>query len=768
MRYFQKIMRQDKERFVVPKSVQQTIPIQRIWQDGLFYTGNKYSKSWQFTDINYALSSDEDKKAKFETYSALLNAQKSGSGVKITLCNRPLDREGFAATVLLPPQEDNCTLYRDEYNQFLSEQAIGVDAIMQERYITISGHYKTPEDARLGLARTNVDVTSQLARLGSRCEGLDAGKRLETIRGFFRPDEPGVGFDLRDAMWHGHGFRDYVCPMSLAVKGSYFEMDDKFGRVLFLREYANFVSDEMIMELMSLPRSMMLSIDFIPVPTDEAVKEIQTKLLGVETNIAQWQRKQNQANNFSSVIPYDMELQRQETTEFLNDISARDQCMMFALVTIVHLANSKAELDRDTEALQAKAASRMCRLGILRYQQLPGLQTALPFGVRRINALRTLTTEALAVLTPFKSREIMEPGGFYLGNNQTTGNPILLDRALLQNPNLFLLGIPGSGKSMILKQIVIAMALGTKDDIILCDPEGEASAIVRALGGEVIRISVGSDTHINAMDLTEGYSEGNKPWLEKSEFVLSLLEQLDKRGFGLQEKSLIDRCLDLAYEDYLAGAPMPTLCELRQKLLEQPEKEAEGLALAFERFTNGSLNVFSQPTNVKVKSRIISYDISGLGAQLRTIGTLVVSDAMSNRVADNWRNGKRTHILIDEFHVMLENPHGAEFFNSAWRRYRKRNGFPVAATQNVEALLATVQGSTMISNSECVVMLNQAPRDAEKLTELFHISESQQNYIINVPAGSGLLRYGGALVPFMNRFKTDTELYKLITTKPGE
>lgn len=291
---------------------------------------------------------------------------------------------------------------------------------------------------------------------------------------------------------------------------------------------------------------------------------------------------------------------------------------------------------------------------------------------------------------------------------------------------------------------------------------------MRALGGEVIRISVGSDTHINAMDLTEGYSEGNKPWLEKSEFVLSLLEQLDKRGFGLQEKSLIDRCLDLVYEDYLAGAPMPTLCELRQKLLEQPEKEAEGLALAFERFTNGSLNVFSQPTNVKVKSRIISYDISGLGAQLRTIGTLVVSDAMSNRVADNWRNGKRTHILIDEFHVMLENPHGAEFFNSAWRRYRKRNGFPVAATQNVEALLATVQGSTMISNSECVVMLNQAPRDAEKLTELFHISESQQNYIINAPAGSGLLRYGGALVPFMNRFKTDTELYKLISTKPGE
>ncbi len=321
---------------------------------------------------------------------------------------------------------------------------------------------------------------------------------------------------------------------------------------------------------------------------------------------------------------------------------------------------------------------------------------------------------------------------------------------------------------MLLKQIIISAALGTEDDILICDPEGEFSPLVYALGGEVARLSASSDCRINAMDLTEGCSDSNRLWAEKSEFVLSLIERLDKKGLGLKEKSLIDRCLDLAYTDYLNGAPMPTLCELREKLLEQPERQAKDLALCLERFTSGSLNMFARPTNVKTNSRIFAYDISGLGQQLKTIGTLMVTDAMLNRVTENWRKGKRTHIISDEFHVMLENEHSGAFFDSAWRRFRKRNGYPVAATQNVESLLATAQGSAIISNSECVVMLNQAPRDADRITELFHVSESQRNYIANAPAGSGLLRYAGALVPFMNRFKTDTELYKLITTKPGE
>lgn len=768
MKYFQKIMRRDKERFTVPRSVQQTIPIQRIWPDGLFYSGKQYSQSWRFSDINYLLAGQAEKEKTFHNYGALLNSTKSGSYGQITICNHSLDREQFADSILLRENGDGRAHHRGEYNQFVMGEAIGKHPIVQERYFTIADYFKTPEDARLGLGRAGADLTGHFARLGSRCEPLDAHERLEVLRSFFRPDNPGPAFDFNEAMRRGHGFRDEICPMSLSIKGSYFEMDGKFGRVLFLRNYATFIKDELISELASLPRNMMLTISFIPVPTDEAVKEIQNKLLAAETNIAQWQRKQNQANNYSSIIPYDMEQQRTETTEFLNDLSARDQRMMFVLVSIVHLADSKKQLDQDTEALQSKAAGYMCDLGILRYQQLPALQTVLPLGVRKINALRTLTTEGLSVMTPFRSQEIIQPGGFFIGINPTTGNPIIIDRALLLNPNMFLLGVPGSGKSILLKQIVIAIILGTKDDVLICDPEGEFTPLVKALGGEVARIAAGSGTYINAMELKEGYAEGMKPWLEKAEFILTLIENIDEKGLTSGEKSVLDRCLELVYEDYYRGAPMPTLCELRQKVLEQPENEAKDLVLTLERFTNGTVDLFSKPTNVKTDSRILSYDISGLGGQSKTIGTLMITDAMINRVTENWRKGKRTHLITDEFHVMLGTKHGAEFFDSAWRRYRKRNGFPVAATQNVEFLLESVYGSTMLSNSECVVMLNQSTRDAEKLTELFHISEDQARYITNAQAGSGLLRYAGTLIPFVNRFKKDTDLYRLITTKPGE
>ena len=329
-------------------------------------------------------------------------------------------------------------------------------------------------------------------------------------------------------------------------------------------------------------------------------------------------------------------------------------------------------------------------------------------------------------------------------------------------------GVPGAGKSFSAKELIVFLALATNDDILVCDPENEYSSLIKALGGEVIHIAAGSDDHINALDMVEGYGDGGNPIVDKSEFVLSLFEQLDKKGLGSKEKSIIDRCVAYVYEDYQNGGKLPTLCVLREKLLEQPEKEAESLALSLELFTNGSLNAFAHKTNVDTNNRIIVYDIMDLGKQLKTMGLLVITDAMINRVTDNWRKGIRTHLFIDEFHVVFENEYSGAFFNSAWRRFRKRNAYPTAITQNVEYLLDSVLASTMLSNSEFVVMLNQAPQDRQKLAKLLNISDEQMSYITNADAGCGLIKYGSSLVPFINRFPKDTLLYQLMTTKPTD
>ena len=291
-------------------------------------------------------------------------------------------------------------------------------------------------------------------------------------------------------------------------------------------------------------RNMMMSIDVIPIPTDEAIREVESRLLGVETNIANWQRRQNNSNNFSAVIPYDMEQQRKEAKEFLDDLTTRDQRMMFAVITMVHMADTKEQLDADTEAILSTARKHMCQMAVLKYQQLDGLNTALPIGARRINTFRTLTTESLAVFMPFKVQEIMDQGGIYFGENAISHNLIMCNKANLLNQSAFLLGVPGSGKSFSAKELIIFLILNTEDDILICDPEGEYATLIAAMGsiGSVIRVSAGGKDRLNAMYMVDGYGE-NDPIVVKSQFILSLIEQIDNKGVGPQQKSIIDRCI---------------------------------------------------------------------------------------------------------------------------------------------------------------------------------------------------------------------------------
>lgn len=766
----QTIFKQDKEKFRIPRSVQQVIPIQAIWADGVFQVGrNKFTRTYKFMDINYAVASREDQEAMFLEYSELLNSFDSGATTKITINNRRLNRQDFEKVILIPMREDGLDVYREEYNEMLLEKATGSNRIVQEKYVTVSVYKKTVEEARNYFTRVGTDLMSHFARLGSKCVELDATERLRALHDFYRTgEETAFFFDLTQAMKKGHSFKDFICPDSFEFERDYFKMGDRYGRVLFLRDYASYIKDDMIAELTELNRNLMLSIDIIPVPTDEAVREVENRLLGVETNITNWQRRQNANNNFSAVVPYDMEQQRKESKEFLDDLTTRDQRMMFGILTIVHTADTKKELDADTETLLTIARQHLCQMSTLKFQQMDGLNTALPIGQRKINAVRTLTTESLAVLMPFRVQEIMDEGGIYCGENAISHNLIMCNKAKLLNPNSFLLGVPGSGKSFSAKMLIVFLALATGDDILICDPEREYASLIEAMGGEVIRIAAGSKDHINAMDMVEGYGDGGNPVIDKSEFVLSLFEQLDKKGVSAKEKSIIDRCTAAVYDDYQQGGNMPTLCMLRDKILEQPEREAQDLALELELFTSGSLDAFAHESNVDVKNRMVVYDILDLGKQLKTMGLLVITDAMLNRVTENWKLGKRTHIFLDEFHVVFENEYSGAFFNSAWRRFRKRNAYPNAITQNVDYLLDSVLARTMLSNSEYIVMLNQAAPDREKLAQLLNISNEQMGYITNADAGCGLIKYGSSLVPFVNQFPKNTKLYQLMTTKPGE
>ena len=765
------LFKQDKERYTVPRKVQDVIPIRRIWKDGIFLTGGKFAKTYKFTDINYLVASREDKESMFLTYSELLNSLDSGATTKITINNRRLNKANFEQSILMPLRGDFRDEYRREYNQMLLDKATGANGIVQEKYLTISVVKKDIEEARAYFARVGADLISHFSALGSKCTELDAEEKLRVLHDFYRQgEEAAFHFDPQDMMKKGHDFRDYICPDSIEKNSDYLKLGEKFCRVLFLKDYASYIKDSMVTELTDFNRNMMLSIDVVPVPTDEAVREVENRLLGVETNITNWQRRQNANNNFSAVIPYDMELQRKESKEFLDDLTTRDQRMMFGLITMVLCADSKEQLDSDTEAVLSVARKHMCQLATLKFQQIDGLNTVLPIGARKINAFRTLTTESLAVFIPFKVQEIRDSGGIYYGENAISHNLIMCNKANLLNQSAFLLGVPGSGKSFCAKELITFLILNTDDDILICDPEGEFAPLVQALGGDIstiIRMAAGGKDRLNAMYMVDGYGENN-PIVEKSQFVMSLVEQIDKNGVGPQQKSIIDRCTALVYQEAQQKGTVATLCDLRDKILEQPEDKAKEIALSLELFTKGSLDIFGHESTVDLDKRIVVFDIRSLGAQLKPTGLLVITDTILNRVTLNWKKGKRTHVFIDEFHVVFENEQSGIFFNSAWRQFRKRGAYPTAITQNVEYLLDSVQASTMLSNSEFVVMLNQAASDRAKLAKLLNISDEQMSYVTNADAGCGLIKYGSALVPFINRFPKNTKLYQLMTTKPGE
>ena len=538
--------RSEKDSFRIPHSVQQSIPIRRIYTDGIWQVGQKYSKTWRFSDINYAASSLDDRRSIFRSYGAVLNSLPTDATAKITIINRRLNPVDFQRTMLMPECSDGLDYYRGEYNQIILDKAAESNNLVQEKYITLSIGLRKIEQTRAYFRRVDTNLSASFGRLDSGAYTISCADRLRLLHDFFRPgEEASFRFDLSANIKRGIDFRDLICPDGLQFRAGYFEMGGKFGRVLFMRDYASFISDEMIKDLSDFSRNLLLSIDILPIPTEEAVREVQSRILGVETDITRWQQRQNRQNNFTATVPYDLEQMRTESKDLLEDLTARDQRLMFACVTLVHIADSLEQLDADTQTLQSIAQEKLCGFSVLRYQQEDGLNTVLPYGLRRIHALRTLTTESCAVLMPFRAQEIQDPGGLYYGVNAISKNLLICDRKRLISPHAFYLGVSGSGKSVAMKNTIANVALSTNDDIIIIDAEREYAPIARALGGEVIEISPNSQHHINPLDLQDGYEDGENPIAMKSELITSILEQ--QMGAGLltgSQKSIYNRDTD--------------------------------------------------------------------------------------------------------------------------------------------------------------------------------------------------------------------------------
>ena len=771
--------RKNKPRPPVPRTAQQSIPFQRMFEDGTCRVrSGYYTRTIQFQDINYQLAQQEDKTAIFEEWCSFLNFFDSSIRFELSFMDLSTDTESFERSICIPFQRDGFDDVRAEYSQMLRQQlAKGNNGLTKTKFLTFGIHGDSMRQVKPRLEHIQNDLLNNFHRLGVLAQPLNGAQRLKLMHDMFHMDGPSrFCFDWKDLAPSGLTVKDAIAPTAFAFKTSRtFQMGGIFGAASFLSITASNLSDQLLKDLLDMDSSQIVTMHIQSVDQNKAIKTVKRTITELDRSKIEEQKKAIRAGYDMDILPSDLATYGRDAKALLKELQSQNERMFLVTFLVLNTGRTEQELENNVFQASSIAQKHNCSLCRLDYQQEQGLMSSLPLADNQIEIQRGLTTSSTAIFIPFTTQELYQSGkeSLYYGLNSLSQNLIMVDRKKLKNPNGLILGTPGSGKSFSAKREITNAFLVTADDIIICDPEAEYAPLVQRLKGQVIKISPNSTQFINPMDINSNYSEEENPLALKADFILSLCELVvgGKEGLLPVEKTVIDRCVHLIYRRYFADPRpenMPLLEDLYEALLQQEEKEAHHVATALEIYVKGSLNLFNHRTNVDVNNRIVCYDIKELGKQMKKIGMLVVQDQVWGRVTANRSAGRSTRYYVDEFHLLLKEEQTAAYSVEIWKRFRKWGGIPTGLTQNVKDLLSSREVENIFENSDFVYMLNQAAGDRQILAKQLNISPHQLSYVTHSGEGEGLLFFGNVILPFVDRFPQELELYRIMTTKLGE
>ena len=771
----EKARRTDK----VPHTAQESIPFDRMFQDGICRVGQDYyTKTIQFADINYQLALQEDKTEIFEEWCAFLNFFDSSVHFELSFMNMATDAEAFSRSIAIPHQKDEFNGVRDEYSTMLFRQMeAGNNGLTKTKFLTFGIHADSMKTAKPRLIHIETDILNNFKKLGVIAKTLNGKERLELMhKQFHMGDDEKFNFDWKYLVGSGLSVKDFIAPSSFAFpNGRRFQMGSLYGCMSFLSIDASDISDRMLADFLGMESSQIVTMHIRSVDQNEAIKTVKHTITELDRSKIEEQKKAVRAGYDMDIIPSDLATYGKDAKALLKELQSQNERMFLLTFLIMNTGRTEQELENNVFQTKSIAQKHNCNLIRLDFQQEQGLMSSLPLANNLVEIQRGMTTSSTAIFVPFTTQELFQSGkeSLYYGLNALSNNLIMVDRKLLKNPNGLILGTPGSGKSFAAKREIANAFLVTDDDVIISDPESEYSPLVLRFGGQVIKISPTSTQYINPMDINMNYSDDDNPIALKADFILSLCELIVGGKEGLQpvEKTVIDRCIHQIYQRYFEDPvpeKMPLLEDLYNELLKQDEPEAKHVATALEIYVSGSLNVFNHRTNVDITNRLVCYDIKDLGKQLKKIGMLVVQDQVWGRVTENRSQGRSTRYYMDEMHLLLREEQTAAYTVEIWKRFRKWGGLPTGITQNVKDLLRSPEIANILENSDFIYMLNQASEDRGILAKRLNISPHQLSYVTNSGEGEGLLFYGNVILPFIDRFPTDTELYRIMTTKLHE
>ena len=735
VRQIQKVIDNARRDDGIPRTAQQSIPFQRMFPDGICrVTDRYYTKTIQYQDINYQLAQQEDKTAIFEDWCSFLNFFDSSIHFELSFMNMATDAESFEKKIRIPGRNDHFNEVRNEYSQMLKMQlAQGNNGLTKTKYITFGIEADSMREAKPRLDHVQTNLMNNFKRLGVSARLLNGKERLQLMHDMFHMgDNDRFYFDWNWLAGSGLSVKDFIAPTSFSFPGGRtFTMGSLCGAMSYLQITASDLSDQLLKDFLDMESSEIVTMHIQSVDQTEAIKQVKHTITELDRSKIEEQKKAVRSGYDMDIIPSDLATYGRDAKALLKELQQQNERMFLVTFLLMNTGRDAQELENNVFQASSIAQKHNCNLRRLDFQQEQGLMSSLPLAYNQIEIQRALTTSSTAIFVPFTTQELFQSGkeALYYGLNALSNNLIMVDRKKLKNPNGLILGTPGSGKSFAAKREIANAFLVTDDDVIICDPEAEYTALVNCFEGQVIKISPTSTQYINPMDINESYSEEDNPLALKADFILSLCELIVGGKEGLQpiEKTVIDRCVHRIYQKYFEDPKpenMPLLEDLYNALLMQEEKEAHRVATALEIYVKGSLNLFNHHTNVDIENRLVCYDIKELGKQLKKLGMLIVQDQVWGRVTANRIAGRATRYYMDEFHLLLKEEQTAAYSVEIWKRFRKWGGIPTGITQNVKDLLSSREVENIFENSDFVYMLNQAAGDRQILAQQLNISPS--------------------------------------------
>jgi len=792
-----------KQKRTAPMTTQQSIPYETIYENGIIQlSANRFSKSYRLEDANFTTADQRVQETMFLDYENVINGIDATMMAQMTVMNRSVDPEIVKNKVLLKPRNDRFNKYRDEYNQMLIDKmSEGRNNLTQEKYLTVTVTAASIEEAENTFKRLDGEINSRIGRINkTETFPMTTEERLSVLYSIFNnsvefpfnkkiealtTEDGKLDFEKLNAS--GMRTQDLIAPNFISFAPGFFRVGDMYGRCCFLDNLPSFLNANVLTDIASLPCNMLTTVVYQPIPNEKAATMVKHQITNIKENIVRKQKQAARGNYSQDILPSDLKQAEQEAEALRNDMQQRNQKLFKVTVIMAIFADTKEELDQLTDSLKSTCVSYLAMSKPLMWQQEAGLRSALPIGLMDLNVDRILNTEASAVFMPFSVQELSQDNGMYYGLNAISKNLILYNRLSADNYNGLIFGKPGSGKSFIAKSEMNEVLLGTNDDIYVIDPEGEYKALAEAYGGQVIRIAIGSDTHINPLDMDVQY-DSDDPVASKCDFLTAICETIVGHGnLDPLMVNLIHKCGRQIYQPYLDQMEttirkrdkkgnritcdresMPTLLNFYHALRAIEDPRAQILASALEMYCTGTYDLFAKQTNVNTEARFVVYDIKDIMAGMKELALQICLNDIWNRIIENKKLNKRTWFYIDEFYLLTQTKSSARFVEQIYKRARKWGGVPTGITQNVEDLLTSEDARTILNNCNFLLMMNQSQIDRAALADLFSISESLQDYINDKPAGTGLLYNGSCVIPFVNQFPKNTELYRLMSTRVTE